>query len=89
MSERLMEEELVRLGESDVMLPRLGLGAWAWGDRIMWGYGREYGPTEVRGAFQSSLAAGVKMAEQHRAGNDSNSGKHKTTQQGVPGHVPQ
>ena len=72
MSERLVEEELMRLGQSGVMLPRLGLGAWAWGDRIMWGYGREYGPTEVRGAFEASLAAGIAFidtAEMYGGGN--------------------
>ena len=37
----------------------MGLGAWAWGDRLMWGYGRGYALGDLRAAFDSSIAAGV------------------------------
>lgn len=37
----------------------LGFGTWAWGDRLMWGYGRNYGLGDLRSAFESGLAAGV------------------------------
>jgi aryl-alcohol dehydrogenase-like predicted oxidoreductase len=37
----------------------LGLGAWAWGDRVVWQYGREYSNTDIRQAFQASVAEGV------------------------------
>lgn len=39
----------------------LGVGAWAWGDRLMWGYGRNYTLGDVRAAFEQSLAAGVRF----------------------------
>jgi aryl-alcohol dehydrogenase-like predicted oxidoreductase len=41
----------------------MGLGAWQWGDRIMWGFGRGYGEQEVRAAFDSSLAAGIRFVD--------------------------
>lgn len=37
----------------------LGIGAWAWGDPFVWGYGRGYGEGDVRDAFEAALAAGV------------------------------
>ncbi|WP_448568582.1 aldo/keto reductase [Thermus sp.] len=37
----------------------MGLGTWAWGDRLFWGYGRDYGEEDLRRAFLESLEAGV------------------------------
>jgi aryl-alcohol dehydrogenase-like predicted oxidoreductase len=37
----------------------LGIGTWQWGDRMMWGYGRGYGDTDLREAFDASLEAGI------------------------------
>jgi aryl-alcohol dehydrogenase-like predicted oxidoreductase len=37
----------------------MGVGAWAWGDRLMWGYGRSYSLGDLRAAFESSLSAGI------------------------------
>ena len=37
----------------------LGVGTWAWGDRMFWGYRREYGEQEVQEAFNASLQAGL------------------------------
>jgi aryl-alcohol dehydrogenase-like predicted oxidoreductase len=39
----------------------LGVGAWAWGDRLMWGYGRGYELDDVRAAFETSINAGVRL----------------------------
>jgi aryl-alcohol dehydrogenase-like predicted oxidoreductase len=39
----------------------LGVGAWAWGDRLMWGYGRGYSLADLREAFETSLASKVRM----------------------------
>lgn len=38
---------------------KMGTGAWAWGDRLVWGFGRNYSETDVRQAFDASVAAGV------------------------------
>jgi aryl-alcohol dehydrogenase-like predicted oxidoreductase len=40
-------------------LPPMGVGTWAWGDRRVWGYDRDYGRTEVEQAFWASLDAGL------------------------------
>ena len=40
---------------------RLGVGTWAWGDRLFWGYGRGYSEADVRAAFDTSLENGVSL----------------------------
>lgn len=37
----------------------MGLGAWQWGDRIVWQYGHGYGAEDVHRAFQTSVQEGV------------------------------
>jgi aryl-alcohol dehydrogenase-like predicted oxidoreductase len=41
----------------------LGLGAWAWGDRVVWQYGRGYGAEDVRGAFETSVREGIRLID--------------------------
>ncbi len=41
----------------------MGLGAWAWGDRRFWNYGRGYSDDDIASAFQTSLAAGVNLVD--------------------------
>ena len=36
-----------------------GLGTWAWGDRLYWGYGSGYNDQDIRAAFDASLAGGI------------------------------
>lgn len=50
---------LQSLGTTDVKIPPLGLGTWAWGDRLFWSYGRGYGEEEVRAAYHTALDAGM------------------------------
>ena len=38
-----------------------GVGCWAWGDRLVWGYGRGYAADTVRQAFDASVAAGIEL----------------------------
>jgi aryl-alcohol dehydrogenase-like predicted oxidoreductase len=33
----------------------IGIGTWAWGDRLFWGYGRGYDETDLRESFQHCL----------------------------------
>jgi aryl-alcohol dehydrogenase-like predicted oxidoreductase len=37
----------------------LGLGAWSWGDRIVWNYGRGYTDEDIQATFQVSLEESV------------------------------
>jgi aryl-alcohol dehydrogenase-like predicted oxidoreductase len=39
----------------------LGVGTWAWGDRLMWGYGRGYSLGDLRAAFETSLASKIRF----------------------------
>lgn len=49
----------VPLGKSGILVSQLGLGAWAWGDRFVWGYGRTHQESDVAQAFQASREAGI------------------------------
>lgn len=51
-----------RLAGTEVTLPVMGLGTWAWGDKRTWGmngYDRGYNFETIREAYQASIAAGV------------------------------
>ncbi len=41
----------------------MGLGAWQWGDRIVWQYGHNYGAEDVRQAFQVSADEGIRFVD--------------------------
>lgn len=41
----------------------MGLGAWQWGDRLVWQYGHGYGETEVHQAFLASLNEGIRFID--------------------------
>lgn len=41
----------------------MGLGAWQWGDRIVWQYGHGYSSKQVREAFQTSIQEGIRFID--------------------------
>ena len=41
----------------------MGLGAWQWGDRMVWQYGQGYGDEEVHKAFLASVNEGVRFVD--------------------------
>lgn len=41
----------------------MGLGAWQWGDRMIWQYGHGYGDAEVQQAFLASLNEGIRFID--------------------------
>lgn len=49
----------VPLGRTGREITALGIGAWAWGQRFLWEYGRDYGEAELRDAFVTALDAGI------------------------------
>ncbi len=49
----------IPLGKTDVKVTPLGLGAWQWGDRLMWQYGKGYNDRDVHDAFKVSLDSGI------------------------------
>ena len=54
----------ITLAGSDVAVPPLGVGTWAWGDKGTWGmggYDSSYSEDTIREAWQACLAAGVTL----------------------------
>lgn len=41
----------------------IGLGAWAWGDRIVWNYGKGYSDADIEEGFRVSIENGVTLVD--------------------------
>jgi aryl-alcohol dehydrogenase-like predicted oxidoreductase len=39
----------------------LGIGTWAWGDRLVWGYGNQYSANEVEETFHAAIENGIRF----------------------------
>ncbi len=64
--------DFVSLGNTGIQISTMGLGTWAWGDRLFWGYGGSYDIEDVCQAFVASLAGGINFidtAEVYGQGN--------------------
>jgi aryl-alcohol dehydrogenase-like predicted oxidoreductase len=53
------DDERIPLGHTDIQISRLGIGAWSWGDRLVWSYGSTHTDADIQQAFEEGLAAGV------------------------------
>jgi aryl-alcohol dehydrogenase-like predicted oxidoreductase len=53
--------EKIRLGKSDMLVAPLGVGAMAWSNSRLWGYGDKFKRADVAGAFQASIHAGLTL----------------------------
>jgi aryl-alcohol dehydrogenase-like predicted oxidoreductase len=51
--------QTVTLGKDGPAVTALGIGTWAWGDKLFWSYGNDYGVEQVREAFNATLEAGI------------------------------
>ncbi|WP_019501655.1 aldo/keto reductase [Pseudanabaena sp. PCC 6802] len=51
--------QTIKLGSSGLSIPPLGIGTWAWGDKLFWNYGKDYGEAQVKDAFKAALDAGI------------------------------
>jgi len=54
-----MTIQTTTLAENGPTVTSVGIGTWAWGDTLFWGYGKDYGVSQVRDAFAATLNAGV------------------------------
>ena len=51
--------ETITLGQNGPAVTPLCIGTWAWGDKIFWNYGKDYGSDQVKEAFKVALEAGI------------------------------
>ena len=61
-----VSEAPIRLAGSDVEVPVMGLGTWAWGDKSTWGmggYDTSYNIETIRDAYRASVAAGITLLD--------------------------
>jgi aryl-alcohol dehydrogenase-like predicted oxidoreductase len=49
----------ISLGKTGLQVTPLGVGTWAWGDKLFWTYGKDYGLDQIKAAYDASIAAGV------------------------------
>jgi aryl-alcohol dehydrogenase-like predicted oxidoreductase len=47
------------LGASGVSVAPLGIGTWAWGDNLYWGYGKDFGSEDLKSAFETAIAHNI------------------------------
>jgi aryl-alcohol dehydrogenase-like predicted oxidoreductase len=52
-----------RLGRSDLEVSAIGLGAWSWGAKRIWGYGKGYGRDEVTRTWRLAVERGVNFID--------------------------
>ena len=51
----------LRLGQTDICISQVGVGAWQWGDRLYWGYGQTYSEADAYAAYKASLTSGLTL----------------------------
>jgi aryl-alcohol dehydrogenase-like predicted oxidoreductase len=51
--------ETIALGQDGAAVPPICIGTWAWGDKLFWNYGSDYGETQLREAFEAAVDAGI------------------------------
>lgn len=47
------------LGSTAITVPALGIGTWAWGDSLYWGYGKDYDEQQLQETFAAAVQAGI------------------------------
>jgi len=51
--------QTISLGQNGPTVTALGIGTWAWGDKLFWNYGNNYGATQLQEAFAATLDSGI------------------------------
>jgi aryl-alcohol dehydrogenase-like predicted oxidoreductase len=50
-----------QLGHDGPIVSTLGIGTWAWGDRLFWSYGKDYDEAQLKDAFTAAIEGGVTL----------------------------
>ena len=50
---------MIKLGDTNLGISKMGIGTWAWGSRILWGYGKEYTEADLVSVYEETLKSGV------------------------------
>lgn len=58
-----MLPQTISLGKSGISVSQLGLGAWAWGDRLVWSFGRTHTVEDVQAAYDFSMGTGINFID--------------------------
>jgi aryl-alcohol dehydrogenase-like predicted oxidoreductase len=51
--------ETISLGRTNLTVPPLCIGTWAWGDSLFWSFGKEYNEADLKQAFDNAITSGV------------------------------
>jgi aryl-alcohol dehydrogenase-like predicted oxidoreductase len=51
--------ETVTLGVNGTAVSPIGIGTWAWGDKLFWNYGKDYDAAALQDAFKTALELGI------------------------------
>ncbi len=51
--------QTLTLGQNGPTVTALGIGTWAWGDKLFWNYGNDYGASQLKEAFEATLESGI------------------------------
>ncbi|MDQ7843430.1 MAG: aldo/keto reductase [Armatimonadota bacterium] len=51
--------QTITLGPGGPRIAALGVGTWPWGDRVYWGFGKDFTAGDIYEAFEASLRAGL------------------------------
>ncbi|MBW4525333.1 MAG: aldo/keto reductase [Phormidium tanganyikae FI6-MK23] len=54
-----MASETISLGRTNLTVPPLCIGTWAWGDSLFWSFGKEYNEADLKQAFENAISSGV------------------------------
>ena len=53
--------QTLTLGINGPTVTALGIGTWAWGDKLFWSYGKDYGADQVKEAFHAAVDSGITL----------------------------
>ncbi|HET6946434.1 MAG TPA: aldo/keto reductase [bacterium] len=55
----MSDMQTIPLGPRGPRVPAVGVGTWQWGDRMYWGFGKDFSEQDVFAAFEESVRAGA------------------------------